>query len=769
MAEPAPPERIGRYRILERIGRGGMGEIYTARDEGLDRIVAVKTISPRRALDEDARRRLILEARAAASLSHPFICTIHEALETDGGPVIVMEYVPGETVAARARAGPIPHRELCRLADEVAEALAAAHARGIVHRDITANNVMITSDGHAKVMDFGLARVQPAAGVDAETRSLMGASDGLIVGTPAYLAPELLRGQRASVRSDLYGFGAVMYLMATGRLPFGDASTDAQLMADILTRVPVAPRSIVPSLPWPVERIIQRLLDKAPENRFGSAADVRAALAQAAAAHGAPHAAQSIAVLPFTALGQGIDPDLGAALADATITDLASIRSLLVRPTSAVLRYRDMRIDPLQAGRELSAEFVVSGSLQRSGRRIRVSVQVHATSDGRSVWATKIDSSLDDVFGMQDEVSREIARSLEVRLTQADGERLEAAPKAAGAAREHFLRGRLHMMRETVESVDAAVRQFQRAIEIEPSFAQAYAELSAAYFKLGFSFRPGEDYHARAAAMAEKALAIDPALPEGRFLRASLLWNPTAGFNHEPAIRELNAAVAGGPGLHQARDFLGIVLLHVSLFDESAREFERALAISPDDGFAYVHVGLNKYYSGDWSAALDISEESWRRAPTAWSAYQLTLVQVQLQRLEEAERIAVAAQRQFPGDVLFHPLLGLVAALRGDDRESARRIELTVANHKAFGHYHHAQYDIACIHAMSGRPELGMQWLTDAARNGFPCHGFFERDRLIQPLHALPAFEALLAESKAESERCLRAYRETATSTGVVC
>ncbi|HYT66946.1 MAG TPA: serine/threonine-protein kinase [Vicinamibacterales bacterium] len=299
------PERIGKYRLLERIGRGGMGDIYTARDERLDRIVAVKTISSRFSTDDDARRRLLQEARAAASLSHPFICTIHEALEVDGVPVIVMEYVPGETVAARVHSGPIPHREVCRLADEIAEALAAAHARGIVHRDITANNVMITADGHAKVMDFGLARMQPIAEMDAATKTSVSASVGLLVGTPAFMAPELLRGERASVRSDLYGFGVVLYLMTTARLPFGEAPTSAQLMADILTRVPVAPRSIVPALPYPLEQIIQRLLDKAPENRFGTAADVRVALADAVAARGTPHSARSIAVLPFTALGQG--------------------------------------------------------------------------------------------------------------------------------------------------------------------------------------------------------------------------------------------------------------------------------------------------------------------------------------------------------------------------------------------------------------------------------------------------------------------------------
>ena len=433
-----------------------------------------------------------------------------------------------------------------------------------------------------------------------------------------------------------------------------------------------------------------------------------------------------------------------------------------------MLRYRDGHVDPLQAGRELSAEFVVSGSLQRSGSRIRVSVQVHATSNGRSIWATKIDSSLDDVFGMEDEVSREIVRSLEVRLTPADGERLEASARGGGAAQEHFLRGRLHMMRETVESLEAAVRQFHLAIEIEPS-AKAYAALAAAYAKLAFSFRPDSDYRVRAAEMADRALSIDPSLPEGRFVRGALLWTPTAGFQHEATIREFAAAIRGGPGLHEARDFLGIVLLHVSMFDASARELERALAINPGDTFAYVHMGLNKYYSGDWATALDISEESWRRAPTAWSAYQLALALVQLERLEQAERIAASAQRQFPGDVLFHPLVGLIAALRRDDRAAERQIELTVANHKAFGHYHHAQYDIACIHALSGRHDDAMRWLADAAWNGFPCHDFFERDRLIQPLHALAAFDSLMAELKSETERCRRAYQETAGSSGWVC
>lgn len=757
-----PFERVQQYRLLERIGRGGMGEIHTARDERLGRVVALKTISVGAVPDPRARGRLLAEARAAASLSHPFICTIHEAIEHEGAPVIVMEYVRGETVAQRVAAGPLPPHEVTRIGREVAEALAAAHAQGIIHRDISAANIMLAEDGHVKVMDFGLAATTAArtASIDA-TVTAAHPTEGIVLGTPAYVGPEILRGELATARSDLYALGVVLYLLATGRLPFS-GDTMGALVAAVLTETAVAPRSIVPALPWALEAVIMRLLAKDPANRYASAAAVAEALAAPSTDVRGRGAARSVAVLPFRLLGQASsDTELGVGLADATITDLAAIRSLLVRPTAAILPYAQRAVDPVQAGRELSVDAVVDGSLQRSGTRVRVTVQLLSTSDGRPMWGTKVDASLDDVFRLQDDVSREIVKALEIQLTDADERRLDRVARARSGAQEHYLRGRVHLAHEDRDHVDAAIREFEQALELHPEFPLAYIGLASAYGRIAFTFDPDSDYYARAFEMTERALRVDPQLPEGRYLRARLAWAPNAGFQHETAIREAAAAIDASPGLYEAHDILGVVLAHVSMFEESAREFERSLAINPRDSFAYMHLGLARLYAGDWKPALEISQEVWRREPSPWAAYQLALAHLQLDQLDEAERMSAIGSERFPGDVLFHSLNGVMAALRGDAASADRQVQLTIQHRKAFGHYHHAQYDVACIHALAGRAQDALEWLEAAGANGFPCAGFFRRDRLLDSLRPLESFVQLLGRFESEGLRYRQAYTES--------
>ncbi len=758
-------DRIGPYRVLEQIGRGGMGEIFSAEDERLGRIVALKTISREVVPDEDSRRRLLAEARAAAALSHPFICTIHDALEHDGLPVIVMEYVQGETIADRVTAGPVPPPEICRIGIEVAEALAIAHARGTIHRDISAANIMLASDGHPKVMDFGLARRLKGTAAPSATVTSSDFTAGMVIGTPAYVSPEALRGDSVDARSDLYSLGVVLYLMAAGRLPFIEETTTA-LVASILTRTPAAPRMLAPSLPPALDAIIMTLLEKEPAARFQSAGALAAALSEALSDTASAPVLRSVAVLPFRSLGQASagDDDLGLGLADATITELAAVRSLLVRPTAAILPYQGGAVDPVRAGRELSVDAVVDGSLQRRGVQVRVTAQLLSTSDGRPLWGTKIDANLDEVFRLQDDVAREVMRALDITVTASDQRRLERGPRGQAAAREHYLRGRVHMTSESIESMDAAVDEFQKAIAIDSSYAEAYVGLATAFSRMAFSFKPDSDFHTRAEEMCARALAIDRTLPEARFLRGWLAWTPAAGFQHEAAIRDVSLAIAERPGLNEAHHLLGMVLLHISLFDESVRELERALAIDPNDSSAYMHLGWTKYLAGDLAEALDISTEAWRRSPSAWAGYQLALAQLQLGRLDAAEKTCTAAARHAPDDVLQYPLRGLIAALRGDDEEAERQIELTVQHRKAFGHYHHAQYDVACIYARLGRADEAMRWLTDAARNGFPCHGFFARDRLLMPLRGRQDFAALLMELQTVREGCRRAYYESRES-----
>ncbi|HEY8183683.1 MAG TPA: serine/threonine-protein kinase, partial [Thermoanaerobaculia bacterium] len=401
-------ERIGQYRITERLGQGGMGEIFAAHDEKLNRTVALKFIANERMESEASRRLFMREARAAAALDHPFICTVHDVLEHAGQPLIVMERVEGETLQELLSRGSLSAEQIVRYGKEIVEALAAAHARGIVHRDIKASNIMLTPSGHVKVMDFGLAIMLTASAEDA-TAHISEELKTRIVGTLPYMAPEILRGAKASPSSDMYALGVVMYEMATGRRPFC-GKTDVTLISEILDRQPASPRQVNIVLPPGLEELILRLLSKEVARR----PNVGECIEQLNTAIAGPKARQkrSLAVLPFQSLFNDVEnANLGLVLADATTSELALLHSLLVRPTAAILRYQNAS-DPVAAARELGVDAVVTGTVQRVGSRLRVNVQLISAAEERPLWSTKIDTTFDDIFSMQDEVSRKIVDAL---------------------------------------------------------------------------------------------------------------------------------------------------------------------------------------------------------------------------------------------------------------------------------------------------------------------------------------------------------------------
>lgn len=743
-----------------------MGEIYTAHDERLERVVVLKVISPDRLGNAIARTRFLREARAAASLAHPFICQIYEVIDTAAGePVIVMEYVRGATVMQRTASGPLEADAVCRFGREIAEALAAAHALGVVHRDVSAANVMITDDGHVKLMDFGLARVQrQSSGAGDQTITAAFSAEDMIAGTPGYVAPEILNGGGADARSDLYGAGVVLYRMATGRLPFGDGGTVS--LADVLTRPAVPPRAFVPSLPWALERVILRLLEKDPAARFESAAALGAALAEAARGRAdATGPLRVIAVLPFKPLGRSsADPELlGIGLADATITDLASIRALLVRPTSAILAYEQRSVDAATAGRELSADAVVDGSFQRAGNRIRVTAQLVRTADGHPIWGTKIDTSFDDVFRLQDEVSRRIVDALQVQLTARDEERLERAGRGVSPAHAHYMRGRVLMLRESMECCTAAIKEFEEALTIDPSCAPAYAGLASACLRIAFTFVPEGGYYSRAVDMCERALALDPQLPEALFVKGRLAWTPQGGFNHAEALKSIAAAVSARPNLNEAIANLGMILFHVSMLEESIAVLEHSVAIDPRDSYAFGHFGYCWYLMGQWERGHQYAVEHWERAPSAWGGYQLALLELHLNRRDDATRTIEESLRQFPGDVLFYPLEAVRAALDGDVAGVRKQVDLTQKHRKGFGHYHHAQYDVACALALIDDRDGALDWVQQAATNGFPCHAFFEIDPWLEPIRQDPRFVALMQRLRSECAQYAALYRQITT------
>jgi serine/threonine protein kinase/tetratricopeptide (TPR) repeat protein len=778
--------RLGPYEILAPLGAGGMGEVYRARDTRLDRDVAIKVLPESLASDRHALDRFEREARAVATLSHPNVLAIYDFETHDGVRYVVTELLEGSTLRGHLESGTVSPRKAIEYAMQIAQGLAAAHEKGIVHRDLKPENVFVTRSGHVKILDFGLARtLVAAAGENASTAGTLAEATepGTILGTVGYMSPEQVRGALADARSDIFSFGTVFYEMLTGRRAFR-ADSAVETMSAILTEEPPEfSDSGARAIPTGIERIVRRCLEKSPLERFQNARDLGFAIEAVSGLSTAETSTsadpgtearasgkRSVAVLPFRDLaGRPENADLGLGLADATTTELASLRSLLVRPTAAILKYNGCGVDPHQAARELGVDAVVDGNFQRSGSRLRVTVQLVRASDGRSLWGTKIDTTIDDIFEMQDQVSRKIAEALRVELTPSEERRLaRGAARPAGDAYELYLKGRASLFRGTLLDVNAAIEAFEGARDADPLFALAWAGLSGAYLHLALKYEPEGEWQARAEEMCERALAVDPQLPEGRYLRGALLWSPRNGFDHAGAMRELSAAIAGRPGLSEAHDHLSVVLDHVSMFEESLSASDAAIAINPADGMALIHRGLTHYHLGRYDRALGISEQAAIHTPGAWIYHQIAHCFVRLGRLSDAAEMVDRTSRHFPNDVLFYPIRGIIAAVEGDASRARQQVQLTIQNRKAFIHYHHAQNDIACIYALIGEREEALRWLSDAAHNGFPCYRFFESDPLLESLRGEEKFRSLMDELRAECDgyRALYADLKKSSSAG---
>jgi TolB-like protein/Tfp pilus assembly protein PilF len=765
-----PAERdqmLSHYRLVEKIGAGGMGVVWKAEDTVLGRTVAVKVLPAALALDAERRRLFLDEARLAASVSHGNIVQVHELGRERGIDFIVMEHVEGQALSRLLEESPLPPERVAAWGLQVAQGLARAHRKGLIHRDLKPANIIVTSEGELKIVDFGLAALysppDSAMGSDAFTRTAAAsAAGGGIAGTLPYMSPEQVRGEKLDARSDIFSFGTMLYEMTTGRRPFRGA-TPAVVAQEIQRSQPPPVHELVRGVPLALHQIIEKTLSRRREDRYQHMDDVAVDLRRlgkeiesgsarmfAPPPHAAPPRSRSVAVLPFKDLaGAAANDHLGLGLADATITELALVKSLLVRPTAAILAYQGRLAEPQRAARELGVDAVVDGSFQRVGQQLRVTVQLVSAADGRSLWGAKVDATLDDVFRLQDEVSRRIAQALEVELTPADERRLARAATGAGPAGEayeHYARGRLHLLRETSVDFDAAVACLERAVAADPAFATAWATLAGAYSRLDFEQAPEGSWHERARSACERALALDPELPEARYARARLVWSPRGGWDHRGGIREFAAALAGRPGLNEARDRLGTVLFHVGLVEAAEREFEQALTTYPEDSIASTHLGSCLYLRGAYADAAQRLETGVARAASAWSLYLLALSQARLGLLEAAGRSAERLVRDYP----YYPggcsALGVLAAQAGDAERARQKALLTAACNPMFGHYHHAEYDLGCLYARLGETGAAVAWLRRAAREGFPCAPLFASDPWLDPLRQEASFVALLAE-----------------------
>jgi serine/threonine protein kinase/Flp pilus assembly protein TadD len=704
-------ERLGHYRLLEKIGAGGLGEVYRARDEHLDREVAVKVLTQGTLADDEARRNFRREALTLSKLNHPAIATVHDFDSEGEIDFLVTEYVPGMGLNEQMAEGLMSEEEILRLSTQLAEGIAAAHAQGIVHRDLKPGNLRVMPDGRLKILDFGLARPFAAPRPTSATAS-SGDAVG-ISGTLAYMSPEQLRGEPVDARADIYSTGVVLYEMAAGHRPF-ESALSTRLIDAILHNAPLPPGRLRPELSTDLEQIILKCLEKEPADRYQSALELLTDLRRAGRAASEE---KSLAVLYFENLsGNKEDEYFRDGITEDITTELSKIKSLRVFSRSAVLAFRDKPVTPTQVGQKLKARYVLEGSIRKDVERLRITAKLVETHRGHCAWAERYDRKLQDIFAIQDEIATNIAQQLQVVLSETEKRAIAKIPTADVRAYDFYLRGRQFFHQFRRKGFDFAREMFAKAIEIDPRYARAYAGIADCCAFLYFYWDSSVTNLEQADAASRRALELDPDLAEAR---ASRGLTASMKKDYEEAEREFRMAMRLGPRLFEPYYFYARNCYAQGKLEDAVVWFEQASKVNPDDyqapmllASALNGLGLHPEAQAAYRRGLAAAEKHLELHPgdsraLYFGANALSQLNDQKRSMEWAER---------------------ALALEGEEPQ--------------------VLYNVACVYALLGELDKAVDCLEKSITHGWGQREWMKHDPDLAAVRDHPKFRVLMETSE---------------------
>ena len=731
---------IGRYEICSQLGAGGMGEVYLAHDPKLDRKVALKVLHPDVVADKssDRVRRFVQEAKAASALNHPNILTIYEIDEIDSEQFIATEFIDGETLHDRIRTAPLKPAEALDIGIQIASALCATHSVGIIHRDIKPDNVMLRRDGIVKVLDFGLAKLTRERQTSqhdslAPTQNMVNTAVGMVLGTAHYMSPEQARGFEVDQRTDIWSLGCVLYEMIAGFRPFPGPTT-IDIMSGILNRDPESLLPYLPEGPRGLDRVVLRALRKDRDERYQSAQDLLTDLKDlkrevetrsqrifTSRSSSGPFSTESvpeksIAVLYFENMNAEKDSDyFCAGMTEDIITDLSKIKELKVVSRADVLPFRNKEVNSRQVAEALRVNYILEGSVRKSGNRIRITAQLLSVREGYHLWAERFDRLIEDIFDLQNEVSEKIVDALKISLSESERQLLTQKPTDDLRAYDFYMRGRELLYLKGRRNTERAIEMFENAVAIDPSFASSYAGLAEAYSSMYEWYDGNSSWLTKAIEMNQKALALEPTLLDAKFGIAMVYFHHRRFGESKRSIEEI---LKENSEFYPGYIRLGMIAELSNDLDGALKYYRRAAELKPYDEDAWsflagIHRRLGNVAAAE-KAALKVIEITSRK------------LEASLDDIIVMSRLAEAYAR-FCSKEEAHATLKRVLELEPNDGL--------------------AVYNCSCAYALLGEKEGSFILLQRAYECGFKTVAHWARtDSAFDSMRGDQEFERLLTE-----------------------